>query len=231
MTAVVKKTGSWRAIAGSLLAHGTLAVTVAQLPSGVLETKPMPVKVQIQTPSAVVPTPVPKDDPIYEEPTKPKPRVSKQAPKPAAPVEVRAGLSESTTTNATSNIAVPLGNSAELAVDPSQASLTPPVAVDDDVANAVSENVSDSVAVCSFPSELAITDEAVNAGITTGQVVIEVIVGRDGAVREPILKKGVGYGVDELAIAAARKLKCKPALRGGVPVSVKNKKLVWTIVY
>lgn len=235
MQVLAKNSWTWRAVAGSLLAHGTIAVTVTTLPTGIVEKKPEPVRVQIQTPPPpAVPTPLPKDDPIYEEPKivrKPKPRVSKEAPKPAAPVEVRAGLSESTTTNATSNIAVPLGNSAELAVDPSKASLTPPAPVDDDVKNSISENVVDTVASCPAPTDLALTNEAINAGIESGQLVVEVIVGRDGKVREPSIRKSVGYGVDELALDAVRKLKCTPAQKNGIPVSVKGKKLIWNIVF
>ena len=63
------------------------------------------------------------------------------------------------------------------------------------------------------------TEEARRRGIT-GEVVMEVVVLRDGAVGNVRLLHGLGVGLDERAIAAVRQWRFTPAERHGVPVDV-----------
>jgi len=59
--------------------------------------------------------------------------------------------------------------------------------------------------------------EAMRAGIQ-GAVVLRVEVTCKGAVRGVRLVKGLGYGLDQAAVAAMRKYRFRPARRNGVPV-------------
>lgn len=63
------------------------------------------------------------------------------------------------------------------------------------------------------------TDEARRRGIT-GDVLLEIVVRRDGSVGEVTLVRGLGAGLNERAIAAVRQWRFSPARRRGVPVDV-----------
>lgn len=63
------------------------------------------------------------------------------------------------------------------------------------------------------------TDEARRRGIT-GDVLLEIVVRRDGSVGEIRLVRGLGAGLDERAIAAVRQWRFSPARRRGEPVDV-----------
>jgi protein TonB len=63
------------------------------------------------------------------------------------------------------------------------------------------------------------TDEARRRG-TTGNVLLEIVVTRDGAVGEVSVRRGLGGGLDERAIEAVRQWKFAPARRLGQPVDV-----------
>ena len=54
----------------------------------------------------------------------------------------------------------------------------------------------------------------------TGEVVLEVVVRRDGSVGEVKLLQGLGSGLDERAILAVRQWRFAPADRLGVAVDV-----------
>jgi protein TonB len=64
------------------------------------------------------------------------------------------------------------------------------------------------------------TDEARTAGIE-GTVVLDVIVGEDGHVREVQIAQGLGHGLDEAAAAALRGCQFTPGEKDGKPVAVK----------
>jgi len=51
-----------------------------------------------------------------------------------------------------------------------------------------------------------------------GEVLLEVVFGADGQLHVNRVVRGLGHGLDEAAIAAANKMKFKPALRNGTPV-------------
>jgi len=63
------------------------------------------------------------------------------------------------------------------------------------------------------------TEDARRRGLT-GEVVMEIVVRRDGSVGNVHLLQGLGLGLDERAIAAVRQWEFTPAERKGVPVDV-----------
>jgi periplasmic protein TonB len=63
------------------------------------------------------------------------------------------------------------------------------------------------------------TEDARRRGIA-GDVVLEVVVRRDGSVGDAHVLQGLGYGLDERAISAVRQWRFAPAQRKGVPVDV-----------
>ena len=63
------------------------------------------------------------------------------------------------------------------------------------------------------------TDEARRRGIT-GDVVLEIVVRRDGSVGDVTILQGRGAGLDQRAVAAVRQWRFSPARRRGEPVDV-----------
>ncbi len=63
------------------------------------------------------------------------------------------------------------------------------------------------------------TEEARRAGIA-GDVVLEIVVRRDGTVGDVTVRKGLGAGLNERAVEAVRQWRFSPASRQGVPVDV-----------
>ena len=63
------------------------------------------------------------------------------------------------------------------------------------------------------------TDEARRRGIT-GDVVLEIVVKRDGSVGDVTILQGRGAGLDQRAVAAVRQWRFSPARRRGEPVDV-----------
>jgi TonB family protein len=116
-------------------------------------------------------------------------------------------------------------------VDPEAARNPPPSAAPgpapepDPDANPVSEAAADEPARCPALREIPITDDAANAGITSGRVVIEVVVGSQGGVLEARLVEGTGYEIDQVALAEVKKLRCTAAKVGGKSVAQKRKRI------
>lgn len=63
------------------------------------------------------------------------------------------------------------------------------------------------------------TDEARRRG-TTGNVLLEIVITRDGTVSDVSVRRGLGAGLDERAVEAVRQWKFAPARRLGQPVDV-----------
>lgn len=82
--------------------------------------------------------------------------------------------------------------------------------------------------MCSLP-EINLTEDATNAGIKSGSVIIEVKINSFGKVIDATLIKGTGYKVDQVALEAAKKLNCKPAWREKQNIGV-IKRVNWIIV-
>src|SRR5271165_4148170 len=68
-----------------------------------------------------------------------------------------------------------------------------------------------------FKPNPAYTDEARNLKLE-GEVLLEMSFTANGTLHVNRVVKGLGHGLDEAAIAAANKIRFKPALRGGQPV-------------
>lgn len=75
-----------------------------------------------------------------------------------------------------------------------------------------------SRAVVKFKPEPGFTEEARRAGVR-GLVRLRAVLAADGTVRHVLVLKSLGYGLTEMCVAAARKMKFEPATVGGVPVS------------
>ncbi|HVQ16453.1 MAG TPA: TonB family protein [Vicinamibacterales bacterium] len=63
------------------------------------------------------------------------------------------------------------------------------------------------------------TEDARTRGIT-GDVVLEIVIRSDGSVGDVKVLRGLGYGLDDRAVAAVRNWKFSPARRLGTPVDV-----------
>jgi hypothetical protein len=196
--------------------------------------EPETVKVRIAEPPKVAP-------PVAEVINTPKPRppvrVDRRQPPPEKPVakpEARAGLSDSLAKPGTVNAnapAIAVGNSSLATVNPEDANKPPPAPLSGIEDENVSEAVADTPARCPVPPNLELTTDALNAGLTNAEVIIEVAVTAVGDVREAKLKTGTGYEIDKVALKAALKLKCTPAVLSGKAVGVAGKKLVWKVMY
>jgi TonB family protein len=68
-----------------------------------------------------------------------------------------------------------------------------------------------------FKPQPVYTDEARNLKLE-GEVLLEVMFGANGSLHVNRVVRGLGHGLDEAAIAAANKMRFKPALRMGQPV-------------
>ncbi len=68
-----------------------------------------------------------------------------------------------------------------------------------------------------FKPQPVYTDEARSLKLE-GEVLLEVMFGANGALHVNRVVRGLGHGLDEAAIAAANKMRFKPALRMGQPV-------------
>jgi protein TonB len=64
------------------------------------------------------------------------------------------------------------------------------------------------------------TEKALRYGIS-GIVRVLVTIGADGSVRDPEVRRSLGYGLDEAALDAVRRTKFAPATRNGLPVTVR----------
>ena len=167
--------------------------------------------------------------------TKKAPPKKKQVKKKITPV---AGISQSTRKDdKASSIAAAVGNTSEVAVDPNQKALTeeevslsetPPPKVVNYEEVSVDALAVDELATCEIP-EVELTDDALDEGLETGVVEVMVIIDEKGEIKKAKLIKKTGFQIDNIILAKAKSLKCKPAKVNGKPVPVKNKKLQWVI--
>lgn len=91
----------------------------------------------------------------------------------------------------------------------------------------VVEAVVDKAARCKTP-EIALTQDAANAGVTSGKVILEVQISADGKVTEAKILKGTGFQIDDAVVALAKKMDCIPAEKDGKSVAV-IKRMQWLI--
>jgi TonB family protein len=69
-----------------------------------------------------------------------------------------------------------------------------------------------------FTPDPGYTDQARKAHVQ-GVVLVSAIVGTDGIVRDAVVQKGLGMGLDEKALEAVRQWRFRPELEDGKPVS------------
>jgi len=63
------------------------------------------------------------------------------------------------------------------------------------------------------------TQEALDAGVT-GRVFVSLVVRADGSAEELKVVRGLGYGLDEKAIACIKQWEFKPGTKDGTPIDV-----------
>jgi len=222
----------------SVLAHLAFAAGMARLPRRV-DARPRPPVVAIR----VVAPPPPEPPPEPAKPVPPPPRVvphERPRPRPAAtpetpppatppPAEVPPeptpgngpsttpvfGVTMESTSQAGNGPALPVGNSvrapAKREVAPSAApALAPPVPAYE-------------VTTMPLPQGRCAgryTDEARTAGIE-GTVVLDLVVGENGRVREVSVVSGLDHGLTAAAITAVKECRFSPGEKDGTPVPVR----------
>lgn len=81
----------------------------------------------------------------------------------------------------------------------------------------VGGNVTEPIAVHHVDPTYPDSARGLHAG---GKVVVEIVVGKDGRVKDAAVRKGVYWALDDAALAAVRKWEFEPATLDGKPVEV-----------
>ena len=74
--------------------------------------------------------------------------------------------------------------------------------------------------IAAIQKSIVYPEIALKAGIE-GRVVVQIVIDKDGNVREPVIIRGIGGGCDEEAIRAIKMAKFVPGMQRGRPVSVR----------
>jgi periplasmic protein TonB len=226
----------------SMAAHLLLARGLAKLPARPPPPRAVTIQVRLQTPPPPPEPPEPK--PPEPEPT-PEPPSRKPTPRPprtaarvaataaraqpaqkAAPTERPAsgdatgapvfGVSMESTSQGGAGPAVPVGNT--LAVQPKKTAARPGAAKPLQAPVPAYE-----VTKMPLPKERCTgtyTEAARRAGLE-GTVVLDLVVGEDGRVREIVVVRRLGHGLTEAAVAALKRCRFAPGERDGKPVPVR----------
>ncbi|MFH1811899.1 MAG: TonB family protein [Pseudomonadota bacterium] len=216
---------------GAVGLHAAVSYGATQMP---------PPKKIVRVEMAVVktekPPPPPEEKPPEPEKPKPKPKVEpkvalrtppppNQPPppnsdvppsdKPQKPVPIVTGISLGSTVSSGVGMAVRVGNT--LYGDVNKEEFVQPGAVQPYVYTPVKTyDITEEPEVLK-EVKAEMPEEAKRAGVQ-GTVVLRVEVQKDGAVRKVRVVKGLGYGLDEAAVAAMKKFTFKPAKINGQPV-------------
>lgn len=223
----------------SLAVHAGVGVVVAGLPKTAPNRKPT--MITMTTPPRPKPKKVDNDSPPPE-PEPPKPAAppppqakAKAAPPPdappppaaAAPVNAPVAANAAPATNlpdfglslgngGPGGIAIPTGGANAAKAAPADASaLKKPVVSSAPASNGCSEEPSKPKALGAV--QPAYTDAARSANIE-GRVRVSLRVDATGAVTSATVQSGLGYGLDEAAVAAAKRMKFDPAKQCGKAV-------------
>jgi len=236
-----KKAFEWSVLL-SMVGHAALlTIAVRVLPE--VQSRPEPKSIRVKIAEAPPRAAVPASPPAVKTPPpaatpQPKIRVDKRVTPPPAPQqqppEERAGLSDSLAlpgTARTNAPAVAVGNSSLAEVNPEDANKPPPSALPAGEPEPVAETLADAPARCPLPPSLELTTDALNAGVTNAEVVIEVAIASNGLIQDAKIRTGTGFEIDKVAVKVALKLRCSPAIIAGRPVAVVGKKLVWKVMY
>lgn len=178
-------------------------------------------------PATEPPPPAPVTEPPKPKPEKPKPKPKEEKPpppkpetpvtQPPKPVPLQLGMTIGSTDDRGKGPAVQVGNDFGAyergkAAAPETAPPTRPDPEPEQKREPVREGAS---VVKKVSGEY--TRAALRAGIE-GKVVVVVTIGEDGTVKDAKLIQGLGYGLDEVAVEAAKKWLFKPATVDGKPI-------------
>jgi len=219
----------------SLLLHFVLEKGVEQLPRYTITVKPRKLEVKVVPPPP--PPPEPEPPPPPEEP-KPLPKeVVHEAPKPHAHVVEAAqpkdepppdhpvfhsdpgdepvfGTTMESTSSAGTGPSVPIGNTAR--PEAGSGSAAPVKHAEEPVQAFEATKMPLPQGHCYGKYN----DDALKAGIE-GTVVLDLVVAEDGRVRDIVVVKGLGHGLDEAALAALRDCRFSPGEKDGKAVAVR----------
>lgn len=203
--------------------------------SGLSRSRPMvvqqkPIEIEMVTIEPPKPPPEPEKPPeppkvkppevkvaTVKPPPEAPPPPNEEAPQePPKPVPIMVGISMSSTTSAGS-FAAPTGNTAYGAV-PKQGSDETPQAYR--APKYVPPGGADTEPIIDQDYKPPYPEEAKRNGIE-GTVLLRVRVEADGRVSEVEVLRGLGYGLDEAAREGIKRIKFKPAIKGGEPVATK----------
>ncbi|HTR53400.1 MAG TPA: TonB family protein [Kofleriaceae bacterium] len=218
----------------SLVLHFALERGLEQLPRYTVVVKPQKLKVTVVTPPPPPepeppkppdePKPLPKAE-VHEAP-RPHARVAveavqpKSAPEPEHPAVVADegepvfGTTMESTSSAGTGPAVPIGNTAR--PEAGSGSAVPVKHAPEPVQAFEATKMPLPQGHCYGKYN----DDALKAGIE-GTVVLDLIVGADGRVRDVVVVKGIGHGLDEAALAALHDCRFSPGEKDGKPVAVR----------
>ena len=226
----------------SLLFHFALARGLDQLPPHRDFVAPKKVTISVKPPPEPPKEPEP---PKPQEPPKPPPKVVHEMPRVAHPVEAPVphdtppplqaqsapettdqpvyGYSMESTSTVGKGPAVPIGNTPEPTAGKGSGAPVKPLAPPVQAFEATKLPLPQGRCYGKY------NEEALAAGIE-GQVVLDIVVGEDGRVREVHLVQGLGHGLDEAAIAAIKACQFSPGEKNGEHVAVKIKGFKITFV-
>ncbi len=220
-------------IIAALLIHGGVSLGAANMQ----RQQKRQTRVEMAVIKKAKPPPPPKPEPPPPKPEKPKvkpPRAPKdvvkpdtppppnQPPptdKPQKPVPIITGISLDSTVSSGVGMSVRVGNTLygdidkEKFVEPEEVKPYVPAPAYKPVKT--HEITEEPEVLKEVKAEMP--EAAKRAGIQ-GTIVLKVEVKKDGSVRKVTVVKGLGYGLDEAAVAAMKKFKFKPAKKGGKPV-------------
>lgn len=77
-----------------------------------------------------------------------------------------------------------------------------------------------SLPSCFYMPNPPYTDAARSAKLS-GTVLVEAMISREGEVTDPMIVKGLPFGLNEYTLETLRKWRCKPATRNGEPIPVR----------
>jgi len=219
---------SW-ALVATVVIHGGLAVSVASLPEKRPPPPPTVITVREVPRKQALPPPPPPPPPIPEPPAitpaplpkaKPPPRA-----KPAAPPPAVAAAAPAPVNTAPADFGVRLGNGAEgngaSVPAPRETAAEPaPLPKPKTLAAAPEPGGCSEALIKPKPISVvqpAFTQEARDAQIT-GKVRVEITISASGAVTSAKVIAGLGHGLDEAALEAARASTFSPATKCGEAV-------------
>jgi protein TonB len=214
----------------SVVGHLALAYGMSRLPPQVA-TRARPATIAIRV---VAPPPPLEPPPEAQTPTAPAPRPTPETPPTQAPPPREApppeptpsegtsttpvfGVTMESTSQAGSGPAMPVGNSARPQAKREAAPATAPVPA---LAPPVPAYEVTTMPLPKGSCAGRYTDEAKAAGIE-GTVVLDLVVGENGRVREVSVVSGLGHGLTAAAITAVKECRFSPGEKDGTPVPVR----------